>query len=33
MFKSKVAEGYERETGQKPEIYICMAADGVSCLE
>jgi len=33
MFKSKVAEGYERETGQKPEIYICMASDGVSCLE
>jgi galactokinase len=33
MFKSKVAEGYERETGQKPEIYSCTAADGVRCLE
>jgi galactokinase len=33
MFKSKMAEGYQRETGQKPEIYICTAADGVSCAE
>jgi galactokinase len=28
-FQAKVAEGYERATGRKPEIYVCMAADGV----
>jgi len=28
-FQSKVAEGYERATGRRPEIYVCTAADGV----
>ena len=28
-FQKKVAEGYERATGRKPEIYVCTAADGV----
>jgi galactokinase len=28
-FQAKVAEGYERATGRKPEIYVCRAADGV----
>ena len=33
IFASKVAQGYERETDQKPEIYICTAADGVRNVE
>jgi galactokinase len=28
-FQSKVAEGYEKATGLRPEIYVCTAADGV----
>jgi len=28
-FQSKVAEGYERATGRRPEIYVCTAVDGV----
>jgi galactokinase len=28
-FHETVAEGYERSTGCKPEIYVCSAADGV----
>jgi galactokinase len=27
-FRARVAEGYERVTGLKPEVYICSAADG-----
>jgi galactokinase len=27
-FRERVAEGYERVTGLKPEVYICSAADG-----
>jgi galactokinase len=29
-FQRTVGEGYERATGCKPEIYICLAADGAS---
>jgi galactokinase len=28
-FQAKVASGYERATGRKPEVYVCAAADGV----
>jgi len=28
-FQSKVAEGYDRATGRRPEIYVCTAVDGV----
>jgi galactokinase len=31
-FATKVSEGYERAMGQKPEIYICTAADGLRSL-
>ena len=29
FFQSKVAAGYELATGQRPEIYVCTAGDGV----
>jgi galactokinase len=32
-FSLKVAKGYEEATGQKPEIYVCTAADGVKDLK
>jgi galactokinase len=28
-FQSQVAEGYERATGKRPQIYVCTAGDGV----
>lgn len=28
-FRTKIETGYEREVGQLPEIYVCIAADGV----
>lgn len=28
-FRAKMAEGYERATGTRPEIYVCSAGDGV----
>jgi galactokinase len=31
-FEAKVTEGYEKATGQRPEIYVCTAADGVRIL-
>jgi galactokinase len=31
-FETKVSEGYEEATGQRPEIYVCTAADGVRVL-
>jgi galactokinase len=27
-FRARVAEGYERVTGLKPEVYVCSAANG-----
>jgi galactokinase len=32
-FATKMAEGYEKATGLKPEIYICEAAEGVRDLK
>jgi galactokinase len=33
MFQRKAAEGYEKATGKRPEIYVCTAADGVGDLK
>jgi galactokinase len=32
-FHAQVSQGYQRAMGQHPEIYVCVAADGVSCIE
>ena len=29
-FSRAMAQGYEKQTGMRPEIYICSAADGAS---
>lgn len=31
-FEETVSEGYEKATGQKPEIYVCKASDGLTSL-
>jgi galactokinase len=28
-FKAKIEGGYEGATGQRPEVYVCRASDGV----
>jgi galactokinase len=32
-FQAIVSAGYENATGQRPDIYVCTAADGVRVLE
>jgi galactokinase len=32
-FQSRISQDYQGIIGQRPEIYVCVAADGVRCLE